>query len=423
MAQMPLFSEAPAGPQTVSELTAHIKEILESEQGLQDVWVRGEVSNFSRPSSGHLYFTLKDSGAALSCVMWRGQASRLGYIPREGDAVEVHGGISLYETRGNYQLYADDIRPVGEGALFQEFLRLKAKLEAEGLFDLARKRPLPPVPRTIGIVTSPTGAALRDMLNVLRRRYPLARAVLAPAAVQGEAAPKEIIAAIQLLNEHVQPDLIIAGRGGGSIEDLWAFNDEGVARAIAASAAPVISAVGHETDFTIADFVADLRAPTPTAAAELATPDRADLQTSLLALADDLAAQTRTTIAEGRYALGEMRARLNRRSPEGRLAQARQRTDDLARRAALLLGGLTRLRRERLSGLAAKLAALSPQGILERGFAVVTGPDGAIIRRVAQAAPGETLRIRVADGEFGAQVRKDAGNQAIRNQKPSAPDS
>ncbi|MBI3160530.1 MAG: exodeoxyribonuclease VII large subunit [Chloroflexi bacterium] len=404
---MPLFSEAPSGPQTVSELTAQIKGVLENEDGLQDVWVRGEVSNFSRPSSGHLYFTLKDSGAALSCVMWRGQASRLSYLPREGDAIEVHGGISVYEARGNYQLYADDIRPAGEGALFQEFLRLKALLEAEGLFDPARKRPLPPYPRVIGIVTSPTSAALRDMLNVLRRRYPLVRAVLAPVAVQGDSAPKEIIAAIGRLNQYVSPDLIIAGRGGGSIEDLWAFNNEGVARAIAASAAPVISAVGHETDFTIADFVADLRAPTPTAAAELATPDRTDLRVGLLALVEDLAAQTRAAIAEHRYALGETRAQLNRRSPEARLAQARQRSDDLARRATLLLGAQARLERERLTGLSQKLAALSPQGILERGYAVVTGPDGAAVRRVAQVNPGDALRVRVADGEFGAEVKRD----------------
>ncbi|TAK13400.1 MAG: exodeoxyribonuclease VII large subunit [Anaerolineae bacterium] len=403
---MSLFNAPATGPQTVSEVTAHIKEVLESEDGLQDVWVRGEVSNFSRPSSGHLYFTLKDSGASLSCVMWRGQASRLAYVPREGDAVEVHGGISVYEARGNYQLYADDIRPAGEGALFAEFLRLKALLEAEGLFEPARKRPLPPAPRVIGIVTSPTGAALRDMLNVLRRRYPLARAVLAPAAVQGESAPREIIAAIQRLNQFVKPDLIIAGRGGGSIEDLWAFNDEGVARAIAASAAPVISAVGHETDFTIADFVADLRAPTPTAAAELATPDRADLRDSLLALADDLATQTRAAIAERRYALGDMRARLNRRSPEARLAQARQRVDDYAQRAALLVQSQTRLRLARLAGLAASLEALSPRGILERGYAVVTGPDGAPVRRVAQVKSGDALRVRVSDGEFGAEVKK-----------------
>lgn len=406
MAQMSLFSSPPAGPQTVSELTAHIKEVLESENALQDVWVRGEVSNFSKPASGHIYFTLKDASAALSCVMWRSQASRLAYLPREGDAVEVHGGISVYEARGNYQLYADDIRPAGEGALFQEFLRLKAKLEAEGLFDPVRKRPLPLYPRTIGIVTSPSGAALRDMLNVLARRYPLARAVLAPAAVQGEAAPREIIAALKSLNEHVQPDVIIAGRGGGSIEDLWAFNDENVARAIAASAAPVISAVGHETDFTIADFVADLRAPTPTAAAELATPDRADLQAGLLALATDLAEQTRQVIREQRYSLREALNRLNRRSPEARLAQARQRVDELALLVGLHLRTRNRLQLARLAGLAASLQALNPQAILGRGYAVVTGPDGQTIRRAGQVAAGDPLRIRVSDGEFNAEVKK-----------------
>jgi exodeoxyribonuclease VII large subunit len=405
MAQLSLFGEARSGPRTVSELTAHIKEVLESEGALQDAWVRGEVSNFSRPSSGHLYFTLKDAGAALACVMWRGQAGRLAYLPREGDAVEVHGGISVYEARGQYQLYADDIRPAGEGALFQEFLRLKAKLEAEGLFDPARKRALPPYPRIIGIVTSPTGAALRDMLNVLRRRYPLVRAVLAPTAVQGESAPREIIAAIRALNDHVQPDVLIVGRGGGSIEDLWAFNDEAVARAIAASPVPVISAVGHETDFTVADFVADLRAPTPTAAAELATPDQADLRAGLETMAADLAGRTRQFLSEKRYALDQSRARLARRSPEAWLAQARQRVDDLARRAQLLLGSQARLQRERLAGLSQKLAALSPQAILARGYAVVTGPDGAAVRRVAQVAPGDSLLVRVSDGEFGAEAK------------------
>ncbi|MEJ2759898.1 MAG: exodeoxyribonuclease VII large subunit, partial [Anaerolineales bacterium] len=249
---------------------------------MQDIWIRGEISNLSLPKSGHMYFTLKDAQASIRCVMWRSQVSRLLNLPQEGEAVEVHGSVSVYEAGGQYQLYADQIRPAGEGQLYQEFLKLKNKLEAEGLFDPDRKRPIPAAPKVVGVVTSPTGAAIRDMLNTLRRRYPLTAVVLAPASVQGESAPAEVAAAILRLNEYAHPDVILVGRGGGSIEDLWAFNSELVARAIAASPAPVISGVGHETDFTIADFVADLRAPTPTAAAELASPDQMEVRGILL---------------------------------------------------------------------------------------------------------------------------------------------
>jgi exodeoxyribonuclease VII large subunit len=280
MEQLPLF-QPPAW--TVSDLTRYLRELLENDFNLQDLWVEGEVSNISRPSSGHLYFTLKDAGASLRCVMWRNAVLRQAYLPGDGEAVEVHGAIGVYEAGGIYQLYADLLRPAGEGALFQEFLRLKARLEAEGLFDPARKRPLPAWPATIGIVTSPTGAALRDMLDTTRRRFPLARVVLAPTPVQGDEAPAGIVSALERLNRLVGPALILLARGGGSIEDLWAFNDERVVRAVVASQAPVITGVGHETDFTLADFAADLRAPTPTAAAELATPDQAELRLDLAA--------------------------------------------------------------------------------------------------------------------------------------------
>ena len=285
---MPLFTPHIPVSWSVTDLTRYLRELLESDELLQDVWVKGEVSNFSRPASGHLYFTLKDSSASLRCVMWRNAVIRQSFTPRDGDAIEVHGSISIYEVGGQYQLYADIFRPAGEGALYQEFLRLKAKLEAEGLFAPERKRPIPPKPKRIGIVTSPTGAALQDMLNTLQRRYPLVEVVLAPTPVQGDEAPARIIAALQNVAEIAHPDVIILARGGGSIEDLWAFNDERVARAIAASPIPVITGVGHETDFTIADFVADLRAPTPTAAAELATPNQADLRLDLSELNDRL---------------------------------------------------------------------------------------------------------------------------------------
>jgi exodeoxyribonuclease VII large subunit len=256
---------------TVSRLTQHLRQVIESDPQLQDVWVRGELSNVSRPASGHLYFTLKDAGASLRGVMWKLDAARLKFPLRDGMEVEAHGRIGIYEVSGQVQLYADVLRPVGEGALYAEFLRLKSLLEAEGLFDLSRKRGLPELPRRIGIVTSSTGAALRDMLNTLRRRLPFVDVILAPSPVQGADAPPALVAALQKLNRF-QPDVILIARGGGSIEDLWAFNDERVVRAVAASQAPVISGVGHETDFTLTDFAADLRAPTPTAAAELATP-------------------------------------------------------------------------------------------------------------------------------------------------------
>ena len=304
---------------SVTDITRYLKDLLESDHNLADIWVQGEISNFSRPRSGHLYFTIKDSSAALKVVMWRSAAARLINMPRDGDAVEVHGKISIYETGGQYQLYADRIRPLGEGALYQEFLRLKDKLEAEGLFDEERKRPIPYRPGVIGIVTSPTGAALRDMLNTLHRRYPLVEVVLAPTPVQGEAAPPGIVESIQALNRFVNPDVILLARGGGSIEDLWAFNDERVARAIASSITPVISGVGHQTDFTISDFVADLRAATPTAAAEMAVPDKADLHVAIEELRQRLAGAVLERTNTYRWSLVEASNQLTKlfpRSPD-----------------------------------------------------------------------------------------------------------
>ena len=268
---------------TVSALTKYIRDLLEGDGSLQDVWVQGEISNLSRPASGHLYFTLKDAGASLRCVMWRTDAARLKLPLQDGMAIETHGRIGVYEVGGQYQLYADQIRPVGEGVLYQEFLRLKAMLEAEGLFDGERKREIPAFPKRIGIVTSSTGAALRDMLTAVRRRLPLVEVILAPSPVQGEDAPPKLVEAIESLNQlKLKPDVILLARGGGSIEDLWAFNDERVVRAVASSEVPIICGVGHETDFTLCDFAADLRAPTPTAAAELAT------QTTMIDLQENL---------------------------------------------------------------------------------------------------------------------------------------
>lgn len=403
MSQLPLFS-MPLW--NVSDLTRYLRDVLESDELLQDLWVRGEVSNLSRPGSGHLYFTLKDNASALKCVMWRNAAARLPFALRDGQAIEVHGNLSIYEAAGQYQLYADLIRPAGEGALYQEFLRLKAQLEAEGLFAPERKRPIPRWPRQIGIITSPTGAALRDMLNTLRRRYPLVEVILAPTPVQGDEAPPGIVAALQALNRLAQPDVILLARGGGSIEDLWAFNDERVARAIAASAAPVISGVGHETDFTIADFVSDLRAPTPTAAAELATPNRADLQSTTIELQNRILRAILNQLSAWRWSFDHLRAGLALRSPVGRVRSSRQRLDDQARHLSTLLDHQLDLRQARLSTLEKNLAALNPLSILRRGYALVARPDGSLVRSVRQVKPGDPLKIRLQDGSFLAQAQE-----------------
>ena len=402
MSQLPLF--APAA-MTVAEVTRYLRELLESDHTLQDLWVQGEISNFSRPSSGHLYFTLKDSSAALRCVMWRNAAMRQAHLPAEGEAVEVHGYISIYEAGGQYQLYADVIRPVGEGLLYQEFLRLKARLEAEGLFDPERKRPLPRWPERIGIVTSPTGAAIRDILNTLGRRFPLAEVILAPTPVQGVEAPPGIISALQELNRLIKPDVILVARGGGSLEDLWAFNDEGVVRAIAASQAPVITGIGHETDFTLSDFVADLRAPTPTAAAELVTPNLEDLRIDLTEQVQILARATTSVLDDQRWELNNLKNRLSLISPQSRLRSDRQRLDEFIHRIGTAHAHRMEIERTRLNSLHLYLESLSPAAVLQRGFAIVSQQDGLWVHSTSQVKPGDQLTIQVSDGDFSAEAK------------------
>jgi exodeoxyribonuclease VII large subunit len=388
---------------TVSRLTFYIRKLLEENEILQDVWVQGELSNLSRPASGHVYFTLKDSSAALKCVMWKTSAMRLGIPLQDGKQVEVHGKIGIYEVSGQYQLYADQIRSVGEGALYQEFLRLKAMLEAEGLFAPERKRPIPMFPRRIGIVTSATGAALRDMLNTLRRRLPLVEVILAPSPVQGIEAPPALIKAIQSLNDQ-RPDVILIARGGGSIEDLWAFNDERVVRAVAMSEVPIISGVGHETDFTLSDFAADLRAPTPTAAAELATQITIlDLRAELQNYRSRLISATLNLLAEKKTLLSSLTAQFQYVSPERRIQSERQRVDELARRAYSGLLHYVQLQSMHVKGMHRRLDALNPLAVLRRGYAVVTRKDdGSVVSRVAQAS--KEMNVRVSDGEF--EVKK-----------------
>jgi exodeoxyribonuclease VII large subunit len=390
---------------SVSDLTAYIRAVLESNENLANVWVSGEISNLSRPNSGHIYFTLKDSGASLRCVIWRDQARSLGGVLRDGMAVEAHGAVGVYEQGGQYQLYVDGLRAAGEGLLYQEFLRLKDKLEAEGLFDEERKRPIPPLPKVIGVVTSPNGAAFQDILNTLRARCPLVTVVLAPAAVQGEAAPSQIASAIEALNFSVKPDVIIVGRGGGSLEDLWAFNDERVVRAVAASAAPVISGVGHETDFTLTDFAADLRAPTPTGAAVLAVPDFADLYTELESFSQQLGQGFRNEVDTRRYSLTTLTHRLDSLSPRWKVREGMQKLDELSLRLATGIKNYLRVETARIASVSAHLTALNPQNILDRGYALVRDENGGLVTSILKVKLNQTLEIFLHDGVFDANVK------------------
>jgi exodeoxyribonuclease VII large subunit len=417
---------------------------------LQDVWVEGEVSNSSRSVTGHLYFTLKDEAASISCVMWKSYAERQAYLPKDGEAAVAHGRISVYEARGTYQLYVDAIQPIGIGILYLRFEELKRRLEAEGLFAIERKRPLPPFPKRLGVVTSPTGAAIRDILHVLGRRYPLTEVIISPTLVQGEEAPSQIVEAIEALNAYADVDAIIVARGGGTIEELWAFNDEGVARAIYESNAPVISGIGHETDFTIADFVADVRAPTPSAAAEIAVPDRGELrrkvslyegrlthllearieellsrlksvQKTLLRLSpearinayrqriDELMHQASSIslhrLSIEREGLKSVQKALLRLSPEARINVYRQRIDELMRQAESISLHRLKIEKERLRGIILQLESLSPFATLERGYSITRHlGTGEIIRSVAQVEAGDRIEVMVGDGNFKAEV-------------------
>ncbi|HUM26845.1 MAG TPA: exodeoxyribonuclease VII large subunit [Anaerolineales bacterium] len=384
---------------TVSQLTFHIRKQLEDDPTLQDVWVDGEISNLSKPASGHIYFTLKDKNASLRCVIWKLDAGRLRVNLQDGMAVEVHGRITVYEPQGQYQLIVNLVQPKGEGRLFQEYMRLKAMLESEGLFAADRKRLIPDRPQTIGIVTSATGAALRDMLNTLRRRQPLARVILAPSPVQGVEAPPALVNALNSLNRQ-KPDVILLARGGGSIEDLWAFNEEQVVRAVAASKAPVICGVGHETDFTLCDFAADLRAPTPTAAAELATQTTLDdLHFQLSTISTRLTDLTSNLLAEQKAGLSALAGRLKYTSPERRIQSEYQRLDELSRRAWSAIDHRIQLQASLVDGMSKRLQSLNPVGILARGYAIITRKvDGRVVGKVADA-DGE-MKVRVSDGEF-----------------------
>ncbi len=389
---------------TVSELTSYIRELFEIDYRLQDLVISGELSNFTRARSGHLYFTLKDEGAQLKCVMWRSAADRLGFWPEDGDAVYAHGRISVYEAGGVYQLYAEKLEPAGRGDLALAFEKLKDILAAQGLFDASYKKEIPSLPAKIGIVTSADAAALRDIINVLRRRWPLVSVLVAPTLVQGQDAPAQIVRALEWLDGRNDIDTIIVARGGGSMEDLWAFNDESVARAIFDAQHPVIVGVGHETDFTIADFVADLRAPTPSAAAEISVPDQQEYKAYLFGLQENMLAQIATIVREKRNQLEGLGRSLRHLSPKSSLDNSRQQVDWLLRRLDVAIESQIEIRKARLSVAQAALGAVSPMATLARGYAIVRQQDGVIVRSIGDVSAGDKIGVQVADGQFSADV-------------------
>lgn len=390
---------------SVQDITAYIHNLFDEDSTLSNVWVQGEVSNLTKAASGHWYFSIKDAKAQLRCVMFRSAAQYVKLNVKAGDEILVHGRISVYDARGEYQLYADQIEPIGGvGDLYRQFEELKAKLDTEGLFDPDRKRPIPTFPKQIGIVTSPTAAAYHDMQNVLRRRFPMMEVILSPTLVQGNEAPAQIVNAIERLNQHTSVNTIIVARGGGSIEDLWSFNDERVARAIVASRIPVISGVGHEIDFTIADFVADLRAPTPSSAAELATPNRDDLLIDLDRQRMDLKTLFNTSVSSMKFDLQQTQQRLLYSTPINGILQAKQHIQtQQAQLQRTLHHHLNRLG-DRLSANIHTLENANPATILSRGYAIVTDAQGNIIKSANQVTKDEHLTIQLQDDQINVRV-------------------
>ena len=401
----PGFAGGDARPYSVSEITTQVKSLLE--ESLPMCWVIGEVSDFTHHSSGHRYFTLKDEASQLSCVMFKWQARNLSFAPEPGMQIMAHGHVSVYERGGRYQFYVAQLQPAGVGELALAFEQLKNRLEAEGLFAAERKRPLPPFPRSVGVVTSPTGAAIRDIIQVLRRRAPGLQLILRPARVQGPGAADEIARAIVDLNQHTDVDILIVGRGGGSPEDLWPFNEEIVARAIYNSARPVIAAVGHEIDYTIADYVADYRAPTPSAAAEIVAREQGALRERVAELHQRLntAVQTRLDRCEQQVqSMDPQRLFLRLRD---RLEQTSQYVDERRNALATALDWYLRSRVETWRRGVVRLEALSPLNSLARGFAVCQRlPDGRLVRRSKDLQAGDQVRLRFHQGEAICQVEE-----------------
>ncbi|WP_020616783.1 exodeoxyribonuclease VII large subunit [Paenibacillus daejeonensis] len=435
---------------SIKELNRYIRMKLESDKLLSDVWLRGEISNFTHHSSGHMYFTLKDKDSRLKCIMFSSHNQRLPFIPKEGMKVIARGNVSVYERDGNYQFYAIQMQPDGLGSLYLAYEQLKQKLEGEGLFDNTRKRALPAFPKAIGVITSSTGAAVRDILITLQRRYPVIPVFVAPVLVQGKGAAPSIVRAIELMNRLGEVDVLIVGRGGGSLEELWAFNEETVARSIAGSGIPVISAVGHETDYTIADFVADLRAATPTAAAELAVPHQSELRQQLQRLEQRLQHSLRgrleqdkqrlarvrrspvlihprrylleqaerldrlrellnhralRTISASGERLGRARARLAGQHPGAQATYAGKRLSSLKRQLEQSMTGIQRMRRMQLQGVIRGLDALSPLKVMARGYSLVyDDKQERLIRSITDVQPGDMVQVNLSDGQLECHV-------------------
>ena len=391
---------------SVGQVATYVRELLETDTHLADLWVEGEVSNLTRSAAGHTYFTLKDESSQLRCVMFRRQHA--GTPLEDGTQVTAHGRISFFERRGELQLNVDFVQPAGVGIWQAKLERLKAQLEEEGLFEPSRKRPLPSFPRRIGVVTSPAGAVFHDICNIVGRRWPLTEIVLAPTPVQGDEAAPTIVEALSALNSESDIDVIIVARGGGSVEELWPFNEEVVARAIYASRIPIVSAVGHETDYTIADYVADLRAPTPSAAAELVVPDRSEVSRQIRGSMVTMEGWMAGQVARHRAGADQLLLRLRRSVPN--VEQERQRLALLLRSAQSAMAQGLNGHRERLKAYALQLRSLEPRGTLARGYALVQRrADGQVVRSVSQVKGRERLDVHVADGRFPAEVSKQYG--------------
>ena len=397
---------------SVSEITSVIKTLLE--ESLPTVWIEGEISNIKFHSSGHIYFTLKDSGAQIPVVMWRSRTLSLAFQPEDGMKVQVLGNIRVYEKGGRYQLDALMIQPFGQGQLQMEFERLKQKLQAEGLFDAEHKKPLPSYPHTIGVVTSPTGAAIRDIVNVLKRRAPHVQIILRPTLVQGENAARDIVNAIREFNNYGKVDLLIVGRGGGSLEDLWPFNEEAVVRAIYNSDLPIISAVGHEVDFTIADFVADLRAPTPSAAAELAVPDYVQLKQQILQWRQRMAQLLKTRIFHARNRVQDLARSYGLKRPEDLIHQYAVQVDELDAALSRFLKLKINKHNELIKQLHLRLNNLNPQKVLERGYSI-SYINGRIVRDVSRIKARDELETRLANGRVLSTVKQVQKEEQARD--------
>ncbi len=390
---------------SVTQLNNYIKTLMENDDFLRSVCIRGEISNFKRHSSGHLYFTLKDEGAEISAVMFRSSAERLSFVPRDGGRVTVYGRVSVYEVTGKYQIYVSAMTDDGAGLLYAEYIKLLEKLKSEGLFDAQRKKSIPRFPKKVGIVTSPTGAAIRDMINVTGRRFPSAEILISPALVQGVQAPADLCRALTLLDTIGDCDVIIIGRGGGSIEDLWAFNDEMLVRSVAAANTPIISAVGHETDTTLCDYAADMRAPTPSAAAEQAVPDRYSLIQMLDEKQANIDKMLVRRILSLRNRIDAVSRHIDILSPTDRTRTMRKRLDADMLLLNASIENILKQKRTMLSGAVGKLEAVNPLAVIKRGYSMTMTEDGRIVSSVEQIQKQQKISVLVSDGVIVAQIQ------------------